>query len=513
MGCTLRLILGDQLTATLPVITDAVKTRDILLMAEVKEEATYVKHHKKKIAFLFSAMRHFAEELKDDGFKVNYRKYDDPDNQGSLLNEVKALVSTHDVDNIVVTEPGEYRLLKSMQQWESQLGVPVDLLPDERFYASKARFAEWAEGRKTLRMEFWYREMRKETGILMENGAPAGGDWNYDAKNRESMPASVTPPPPVKFEPDEITRDVISLVEKEFGDHFGELDDFHYAIDRAGALEVLNRFIDERLPDFGRYQDAMRHNMPWLFHSHLSFYINCGLLSPREVVQQAEAAWHAGEAPLNSVEGFIRQIIGWREFVRGFYWHYMPGLQTDNYFNAKRTLPDFFWDGYTNMNCLRQCITDTKKHAYAHHIQRLMVLGNFSLLCELSPAEVQEWYLLVYADAYEWVELPNVSGMILFADGGNLASKPYVASGSYINKMSDYCKHCGYSVSKKSGEGACPFNYLYWRFLDAHQDKLRKNPRMALVYKSYDRMAEEKIAAMREDGQRFLTKLSKNEEV
>ncbi len=509
----LRLILGDQLTATLPVLTEADKSQDVVLMAEVREEATYVKHHKKKIILLFSAMRHFAQSLKDDGFQVSYRCYDDKENQGSLLGEVQAAIKAHHLSEVVVTEPGEYRLLKSMQQWEHQLSVPVSVLPDARFYATKQEFSAWADGRKTLRMEFWYREMRKKHGILMDNGAPAGGDWNYDSKNRESMPANVSPPEPSRYKPDAVTAEVIELVEREFASHFGDSDGFHYAVTREEALDVLNTFIEQRLPDFGRYQDAMRHNAVWLFHSHLSFYINCGLLSPQEVVQQAEAAYHAGEAPLNSVEGFIRQIIGWREFVRGFYWYYMPGLQSDNYFNARRDLPSFFWDGYTNMNCLRQCITDTKKHAYAHHIQRLMVLGNFSLLCEFAPEQVQEWYLLVYADAYEWVELPNVAGMILFADGGNLASKPYVASGSYINKMSDYCKNCGYSVSKKTGEGACPFNYLYWRFLDAHQDKLRKNPRMGLVYKSYDRMATEKIEAMKHDASRFLTKLSKNEEV
>ncbi|WP_137166924.1 cryptochrome/photolyase family protein [Salinimonas lutimaris] len=513
MSGTLRLILGDQLTDDLPAITDAVKSRDIILLAEVREEATYVKHHKKKIAFLFSAMRHFAQELQSQGYTVRYRYYDDKDNQGSLLGEVKRALDELKLDNVVTTAPGEYRLMKSMQQWEHQLGKPVTINQDTRFYATPTEFSEWAEGRKSLRMEFFYREMRKKTGILMQDGGPIGGQWNFDAKNRESLPASVQPPSPSMFEPDDITLEVIELVKTEFSDHFGDIDEFHYAVTRQQALEVLNTFIDERLPDFGRYQDAMRNNAPWLFHSHLSFYINCGLLSPQEVVEQAELAYHSGSAPLNSVEGFIRQILGWREFVRGFYWHYMPGLQSDNYFGATRNLPEFFWDGYTNMNCMRQCITDTKNHAYAHHIQRLMVLGNFSLLCELSPEQVQQWYLLVYADAYEWVELPNVAGMILFADGGNLASKPYVASGSYINKMSDYCKNCGYSVSKKTGEKACPFNYLYWRFLDAHQDKLRKNPRMGLVYKSYDRMDAQKIETMRSDGQKFLTKITNNEEV
>ena len=257
----------------------------------------------------------------------------------------------------------------------------------------------------------------------------------------------------------------------------------------------------------------MVEGKPWLYHSHIAFYLNCGLLTPKEAIHAAEQAYHAGQVPLNSAEGFIRQILGWREYVRGFYWHFMPNLKTDNYFNNSRALPSFFWDAQTNMNCMRQCIKETQQNAYAHHIQRLMVIGNFSLLTELSPEEVQAWYLLVYADAYEWVELPNVAGMILYSDGGNLASKPYVASGSYINKMSNYCKNCGYQVSKKTGPKACPFNYLYWHFIDKHKEKLSNNHRMTMIYKTYGRMKEENIETMKQDASTFLTKLTKNEEV
>ncbi|WP_018981767.1 cryptochrome/photolyase family protein [Salinimonas chungwhensis] len=513
MAGALRLILADQLTDSLPIIQDTDKSQDVVLMAEVKEEATYVKHHKKKIAFLFSAMRHFAHALEDQGITVRYRRYDADDNQGSLLQEVKLALDDTGCKKVMVTSPGEYRLLNSMYQWENMLDAPVKIMDDPRFYATTDDFSRWAKDRKSLRMEFFYREMRKKTGILMDSGGPIGGKWNYDDKNRESLPKSKSVPAPTTFSPDEITKDVLKLVETTFPDHFGDLTPFQFAVTREQALTVLNEFIEQRLPEFGQFQDAMRNDAPWLFHSHISFYLNCGLLLPQEAIEQAEAAYQAGAAPLNSVEGFIRQILGWREFVRGFYWHYMPGLDKDNYFNATRDLPSFFWDGYTNMNCMRQCITQTKQNAYAHHIQRLMVIGNFSLLTELSPEQVQRWYLLVYADAYEWVELPNVSAMILYADGGNLASKPYVASGSYINKMSDYCKNCGYSVTKKTGEKACPFNYLYWRFLDAHKAKLKGNPRMGLVYKSYERMGEEKIQVMREDAANFLRKLSNNEEV
>jgi deoxyribodipyrimidine photolyase-related protein len=509
----LILVLGDQLTETLPAIANAVKSEDTILMAEVREEATYVKHHKKKIAFLFSAMRHFAKALRDDNFNVNYVRYSEKNNQGDLLAQVKHELNGNDFDEVKVTMPGEYRLLKSMEQWENVLGIPVSICDDNRFFSSPQEFTDWAEGKKQLRMEFFYREMRRKHNVLMEGKNPIGGKWNYDAQNREAMPETQRVPKHSTFEIDDITSKVIELVKSEFSDHFGDTNNFHFAVTRKDALSVLNTFIEERLPNFGQYQDAMVEGKPWLYHSHIAFYLNCGLLTPKEAIHATEQAYHAGQVPLNSAEGFIRQILGWREYVRGFYWHFMPNLKTDNYFNNSRALPSFFWDAQTNMNCMRQCIKETQQNAYAHHIQRLMVIGNFSLLTELSPEEVQAWYLLVYADAYEWVELPNVAGMILYSDGGNLASKPYVASGSYINKMSNYCKNCGYQVSKKTGPKACPFNYLYWHFIDKHKEKLSNNHRMAMIYKTYGRMKEENIETMKQDASTFLTKLTKNEEV
>ena len=505
MAGVLRLVLGDQLSREMSSLRDCTKSQDKILLAEVREEATYVKHHKKKIVLLFSAMRHFAKELSDDGYDVIYRRYDDDNNQGSLLNEVKHACSQHSFDKVVVTFPGEYRVFKSMQQWQHQLGIPVEICDDDRFIASLEQFSEWAEGRKQWRMEYFYREMRKLTGLLMEDDKPIGGKWNYDQDNRKSLPAEVSPPKPYTVSPDDITSEVIELVEAEFADHMGDAKDFNYAVTRDEALKVLDQFIEQRFKEFGDYQDAMREGNVWLFHSHLSFYLNCGLLLPMEVMKAAEQAYFDGVAPLNAVEGFIRQILGWREYVRGFYWHCMPDLQQENYFNHQRKLPDFYWSGHTNMNCMRQCIGDTKRHAYAHHIQRLMVIGNFSLLAGLSVEAVNEWYLLVYADAFEWVEMPNVSGMILFADGGNLASKPYVASGQYINRMSDYCKNCGYAVSKKTGKNACPFNYLYWYFLFKHRDKLSKNHRMGLIYKSLDRMSQDTVDAMQEQAEQLLS--------
>jgi deoxyribodipyrimidine photolyase-related protein len=510
---SLILVLGDQLTETLPAIANASKTKDTILMAEVREEATYVKHHKKKIAFLFSAMRHFAKALKDDNYRVDYVSYLDDNNQGSLLGQVRYALDNGDFERVVCTTPGEHRLLKSMQQWENELGVPVEICEDNRFLSTPQEFSEWADGKKQLRMEFFYREMRRKHHVLMDGKNPIGGKWNYDSQNRESMPETHKVPKHTRFDIDDITQDVIKLVESEFEHHFGELDNFFFAVTRKDALKVLDTFIEERLHNFGQYQDAMVEGKPWMYHSHIAFYLNCGLLTPKEAIDAAESAYHAGQVPLNSAEGFIRQILGWREYVRGFYWHFMPGLKTDNYFGNTRPLPSFFWDAQTNMNCMRQCIKETEQNAYAHHIQRLMVIGNFSLLTELSPEEVQAWYLLVYADAYEWVELPNVAGMILYSDGGNLASKPYVASGSYINKMSNYCKNCGYQVSKKTGPKACPFNYLYWHFIDKHKEKLSNNHRMAMIYKTYARMKEENIDAMKDDATIFLTKLTKNEEV
>ena len=510
---TLCLLLGDQLSLNMSSLASIDKDNDRVLMCEVKAEATYVKHHKVKIAFLFSAMRHFAKTLAEQGYTVDYIQYHDPVNQGSLLKQVEHTISTYDIGKVVIAKPGEYRLSQEMDSWQSVLSKEVVVTPDNRFMASEDEFSQWAQGKKQLRMEFFYREMRKSHNILMDHKQPVGGKWNYDAENREKLPKNTRLPEPTRFEPDEITNDVINLVNSEFADHFGDITDFHYAVTRMQALQVLEKFIQERLIHFGTYQDAMVQDEPWMYHSHVSFYINCGMLSPAEVIHLAQEAYYNNKAPLNSVEGFIRQILGWREYVRGFYWHFMPALKTDNYLAAKNNLPSFYWTGNTDMNCLSQCVKQTKEHAYAHHIQRLMVLGNFALLAGLDPEQVNEWYLIVYADAYEWVELPNVSGMILYSDGGLLASKPYAASGAYINKMSNYCSHCRYSVKEKTGNQACPFNYLYWGFVNKHKDKLEKNPRMAMIYRTMSKMDQSKLNEMFEDTDSFLTRLGNNEKV
>ena len=510
---TLRLILGDQLTHTLPILTGGDPSRDVILMAEVLDEATYVRHHKKKIALVFSAMRHFAEELRCLGWTVTYLAYDPHEPVRSLRDAVAETLSKGDFGSVCVTEPGEYRLVNEMRDWAAQLRLPVEILPDPRFLCDHDTFRQWAEGRKQLRMEFFYREMRKRHGVLMDGKDPIGGQWNYDAENRKPPKDGLNIPDPRQIAPDETTQAVLSLIEESFPDHFGDLRPFHFAVTRADACKMLDHFIADRLPHFGDYQDAMLTGEPWMYHSHLGFYLNCGLLLPMECIRAAERAYFEGHAPLNAVEGFIRQILGWREYVRGIYWLRMPDYAKENALNADRPLPPLYWGAPTRMNCLSQCVGETRKWAYAHHIQRLMVLGNFALLAGLSPQEVNEWYLIVYADAYEWVEMPNVTGMVLFADGGLLASKPYAASGAYINRMSDYCTSCRYSPTKKNGPDACPFNYLYWDFLDRNADHLGKNPRLAMPYRTLARMSDEKRAAVRDDAARFLRALDRGEPV
>jgi deoxyribodipyrimidine photolyase-related protein len=507
----LLFILGDQLNLNISSISDIDAEKDIVFMCEVWDEATYVQHHKKKIAFIFSAMRHFADELVNKGYKVHYTKLDHPDNEGSFDGEIKRAVEEHKPSSIVVTEASEYRVLENIKAWD--FGIPVEIRPDDRFLCTHDEFKDWAQSRKQLRMEYFYREMRRKHNILMDGDKPEGGDWNYDSENRKPPKDGLIVPQTYISEPDEITREVMSLVQERFSDHFGDLEPFYFAVTRDQALQALRQFIEERLCNFGDYQDAMIEGQPWMYHSHLSFYINCGLLLPLECVQAAEAAYRDGKAPLNAVEGFIRQIIGWREYVRGIYWLKMPDYENENFLAADRKLPPLFWGQDTQMNCLKQCVKETKENAYAHHIQRLMVLGNFALIAGLDPDEVNEWYMIVYADAYQWVELPNVTGMILFADGGALGSKPYAASGSYINKMSDYCKGCRYKPSKKNGPEACPFNYLYWDFLIRNEEKLKNNHRLRMIYSTLTRMGEEKVDAIKADSARFFKALENNEKV
>jgi deoxyribodipyrimidine photolyase-related protein len=425
-----------------------------------------------------------------------------------LKGEVERAIKRHDASHVRMTEAGEWRLKDDVASWADDLGVEVEVLEDDRFICSHDRFRRWASGRKSLRMEYFYREMRRDTGLLVdEDGEPEGGQWNYDHDNRKPAGQDMFMPSPLKFEPDDVTREVMELVANRFDGNFGDLEPFCFAVTRADAEAALNHFIEEALACFGDYQDAMLEGEDYLYHSVLSPYINIGLLDPLDVCKRVVKAYEDGNAPLNAVEGFVRQIIGWREYVRGIYWLKMPDYAQENFFGADRPLPKFYWTGETDMACLAAAIGQTKRLAYAHHIQRLMVTGNLAMLAGVSPQAVHEWYLIVYADAYEWVELPNTLGMSQFGDGGLLASKPYASSGNYINKMSDHCKGCSYSVSKKTGEGACPFNALYWDFLARNRDKLDGNPRMGQMYATWDRMGDEKKKQYRDSAKAFLDAL------
>jgi deoxyribodipyrimidine photolyase-related protein len=504
----LRLVLADQLSETISSLNGLDIQNDTVMFCEVMEEASYVPHHPKKIAFLFSAMRHFAADLEKNGVRVRYIRLDDAKNTGSFTGEVERAVREFNPSQIVVTEPGEYRVLEMMRSWQNMLGIPVQILPDTRFLASHDEFSAWAKDKKQLRMEFFYREMRKKYSILMDSGKPTGGDWNYDKENRKPPKSGMKSPLRIAHKKSEITREVLTLVKDRFSHHFGVLEPFHYAVTRQQALMELDHFIEELLPHFGDYQDAMVAGEPYLYHSLISSYLNAGLLLPLEICKKAEAAYRAGKAPLNSTEGFIRQILGWREYIRGIYWHFMPEYGARNSLNATRPLPEFYWTAETNMFCMGEAIRHTRDHAYSHHIQRLMITGNFALLAGLDVKQVQEWYLAVYSDAYEWVEMPNTLGMALFGDGGAVASKPYAASGKYIHRMSNYCKKCKYDPDEMTGEKACPFNALYWDFMVRHADKFRGNQRMPYVFSTWDKFAPEKQKAIRAQAETTLNKMT-----
>ena len=384
---TLRIILGDQLSQTITALQNIDPTHDAVLMMEVDDEATYVRHHKQKIVLVISAMRHFAEQLRAQGITVDYVLIDEEGNTGSLTGEVARALRRQRAEKMVVTEPGEWRVAEMVRSWEERMGIPVEIRSDDRFLCSRANFTDWARGRKELRMEFFYRTMRRQTGWLMDGKKPAGGRWNYDSENRKTLPRQVIPPPRLCFEPDEITREVMALVRRRFADHFGDLEPFGWAVTRGEALEALGFFTAHCLPQFGAYQDAMKSGEDFLYHSVLSPYINLGLLGAREVCQAALDAYSSGSASLSNVEGFIRQILGWREYIHGIYWTQMPAYQQGNYFNANRPLPVFYWTGETAMNCLREAIANTRRNCYAHHIQRLMITGNFALLAGISPPQ------------------------------------------------------------------------------------------------------------------------------
>jgi deoxyribodipyrimidine photolyase-related protein len=504
---TLVPLLGDQLTHTIASLEGCDPAATVVLMMEVWDEATYVRHHQQKIALVFAAMRHFADELRARGFTLDYVKLDDRGNSGSFTGEVGRAIKRHRPAAIRIVEAGEWRVKRAVDGWAKHFGLPVHILPDTRFICGIEEFLAWAQGRRELRMEYFYRAMRRKTGLLMDGDKPESGRWNYDADNRgAAKPGTLFPDRP-RFQKDAITRDVLDLVAERFGNHFGTLDKFDWPVTAAQAEAALADFLADRLPHFGDTQDAMLTGEDFMNHALLSTSINLGLLDPLDVCRRAEAEYRNGRVPLASAEGFIRQVIGWREYIRGMYWWEGADYRASNALEATRPLPEFYWTGETDMACLADCVRATREHAYAHHIQRLMVLGNFAMLAGIDPAQVSDWYLVVYADAYEWVEMPNVIGMSQFADGGRLGSKPYAASGAYINRMSDYCSTCRYDVKLKTGPGACPFNALYWDFLARNERKLRANARLRNPYATWDRMSEAKRAEYRRSAEQFLAAL------
>ena len=499
-GPTLRVVLGDQLTFDAVALRTLDHAHDTVLMMEVSEESTHVPSHKQRTVLFLSAMRHFAAELRGRGVRVRYVELDDPASTRSFDGEVRRAVRELRPARLVLTEPGEHRVRAAARRWADELGVPVDILPDEHFLTTPRQFASWAEGRRDLVMEFFYRKQRERLGILLdERGKPIGGEWNFDKDNRRSFPKtgpSPRPRPPLRFEPDEVTRRVMKMVVRELPHLPGRLDQFRWPVTRAQALAALDDFVKHRLPLFGPYEDAMWTDEPFVYHSLLSPMLNLKLLSPRECLDAALRAWSEHDLPIASVEGFIRQIIGWREYIRGVYDFEGPDYASRNSLGQTGTLPDFYWTGRTDMNCLRHCINEVLDHGFGHHIQRLMVTGNFALIAGVHPRAVSDWYLGMYVDAVDWATLPNTLGMSQHADarpgevGGVVGTKPYASSGKYIQKMSNYCRDCRYSVEGRSGEDACPFNTFYWDFLFRHERTFKKNNRMALILKQVERMPQ-----------------------
>ncbi|MEQ1517150.1 MAG: cryptochrome/photolyase family protein [Usitatibacteraceae bacterium] len=491
-------VLGDQLDESSAALADFDTVQDRVLMAKVREESTHVWSTKSRTAFFFSAMRHFAEALRAKKFVVDYQCIGTHE-FSTLADALADAIERHRPQKVLLVEPGDWRVEQALTTFALKTSANLVIREDKHFMCSRKDFAEWARGYKQMRLEYFYRMMRKRYNVMMEGDQPLQGRWNFDAENRGAFPKGgpANVPARVKVLPDAITCGAIADVEKHFPDHPGTLAEFAWPVTRAEALHSLKLFAKERLPRFGEFQDAMWTGEPFLYHAHISAALNMKLLNPREVINAALTALNEGRAPIEAVEGFVRQVIGWREFMRGLYWLDMPGMREANHFGHERKLPEWYWTADTQMNCMRQTIRQTLDHGYAHHIQRLMITGIFGLLAETQPQQLEDWYLAVYIDAVEWVELPNVAGMALFANNGRFTSKPYIASGQYIKRMSNYCQGCQYKPELKTGNNACPVTTLYWNFLDKHEKMLTGNPRTALMVKNIARLSDEERAAIR----------------
>ena len=485
----LVVVLGDQLNFDSAAFDGFDPELDRVWMAEVAEESTHVWSHKARIALFLTAMRHFAADQRARGRRVEYLNLD-AHGFASLADALRASLAELRPQALVMVRAGDWRVQTALESLARESGLPLEIRPDRHFISTPEAFSKWAAGYQTLRLEYWYRKLRRETGLLMDGAQPAGRCWNFDAQNRASFDARGPGllPAPMRFTADAVTREVLALVERRFADHPGSLAAFDWPVTPAEAQAALDDFIQQRLPTFGIYQDAMWAGEPWLYHSRLSAALNLKLIDPMTVCRAAEAAWRSGRVPLPAAEGFIRQVLGWREYVRGLYWLWMPDWLEWNALDAHAPLPRCYWTGDTDMACLRDALAQTLEHGYAHHIQRLMVTGLYALLLGVEPRAVHEWYLAIYIDAVEWVELPNVLGMSQFADGGRMASKPYIASGKYIKRMSNHCENCRYDPNLATGERACPMTTLYWDFLARHAGRFRTHPRLGQQVRNLDRM-------------------------
>lgn len=486
----LILIFGDQLDHKSAVFDDFDVETDSVWMSEVEEEVTSVWCHKLRIAYFLSAMRHFRDECRRKGRRVHYHQLcTQPryDRGTSFADILRSDVRQLEPERLLMVQPGDFRVQRMIERTAAELDLELCILPDRHFYCDAEDFQKFAKGRTRLTLEHFYRAQRRKQNVLIDDdGKPVGGRWNFDRDNRESFGSDGPPdlPPRKTFRKDVTTREVLELVEARFADHPGRLDHFTLPVTRRQARSLLKHFVRHVLPGFGRWEDAMWAGEPFLYHSRLSAPLNLKLLNPRECVTAAVDAFHTGHAPLNSVEGFVRQVLGWREFIRGIYWLKMPEYAERNQLNHQLDVPSFFWDGRTEMNCLRESMQQVLDHAYSHHIHRLMVLGNFALLWGVHPRRFHDWHMAMYLDAVDWVSLPNALGMSQYGDGGIVGTKPYCSSGNYIHRMSNLCRDCRFDHRKRIGEDACPFTTLYWEFLDRHFDQLESNPRMAFPMKN-----------------------------
>ncbi|MEI7656490.1 MAG: cryptochrome/photolyase family protein [Phycisphaerae bacterium] len=505
-GTSIALVLGDQLSRTSPALKAIRRGEDWVLMAEVLEESRHIPSHRQRTCLFLSAMRHHAAWLRSQGHRVRYVALDDLANTHSLPDELRRAATDLDAARVVMVEAGEHRVGASIATACAKHGLSLETLEDPHFLTTHAEFEAWAKGRKDLTMEYFYRQQRRRLNILVDDdGKPEGGDWNYDADNRKSFPASgpsPRPPRPLRFEPDAVTRDVMATIERMLPEAPGTLESFAWPVTREQALETLQDFVARRLAEFGPFEDAMWSTEPFVYHSLLSPALNLKLLDPRECVKAALDTFAKGKAPLQSVEAFIRQIIGWREYIRGIYHHEGPDYERRNFLGARGNLPPFYWTGETDMACLQRCIGEVVQHGFGHHIQRLMVTGNFALIAGVHPKAVSDWYLSMFVDAVDWVTLPNALGMVMHADGTDasppvVGTKPYCASGQYIKRMSNYCKGCRYDPTLRTGPEACPFTTLYWDFLDRHRPVFARNHRMRTILSNLDRFDPSHLAAIR----------------